>query len=91
MCFKSKVKQPKVDPATIAAPAPVMTDAPKGVEFGDDSNSDGSDTTDGIKDLKVAKEAQGDGTQAAVSKDTGIASSTKKKTPNASVKRALKR
>lgn len=90
MCFSSKAKQPKVDPATIAAPAPVMEEAPKGVEFGDDSNSDESDTTDGVKDLKIKKEEQGDGTQSAsVSTDTGVA--PKKKTPNASVKRALKR
>lgn len=90
MCFSSKTKQPKVDPATIAAPAPVMEEAPKGVEFGDDSNKDDSDTTDGIKDLKVEKEAKGDGTPAAtVAKDTGL--TVKKKTSNASVKRALKR
>lgn len=90
MCFSSKVKQPKVDPATIAAPAPVMEEAPKGVEFGDDSSSEGSDTADGIKDLKVKKDDQGDGTpSASVANDTGIVA--KKKTPNASVKRALKR
>lgn len=90
MCFSSKAKQPKVDPATIAAPAPVMEEAPKGVEFGDDSNSDGSDTTDGVKDLKIKKEEAGDGTPAAtVATDTGI--TDKKKVPNASIKRALKR
>lgn len=89
MCFSSKAKQPKVDPQSIAAPAPVNEEAPKGVEFGDDS-SDDSETKDGIKDLKIKKEEQGDGTPAAlVAKDTGI--STKKKSPNASVKRALKR
>lgn len=91
MCFSSKVKQPKVDPSTIAAPAPVMEELPKGVEFGDGSNSDESETTDGIEDLKVEKEQQGDGTPAAaVAKDTGL-SSTKKKSSSASVKRALKR
>jgi len=90
MCFSSKAKQQKVDPATIAAPAPVMEEAPKGVEFGDDSNSDGSDTPDDIKDLKIKKEEKGDGTQSAsVATDTGI--TAKKKTPNASIKRALKR
>lgn len=90
MCFSSKPKQPKVDPSTIAAPTPVMEEAPKGVEFGDGGNSDVSNTTDGIKDLKIKKEEQGDGTpSASVATDTGIAA--KKKTPNASVKRALKR
>ena len=89
MCFSSKPKQAKVDPQTIAAPTPVMEEAPKGVEFGDDSNSEGSETTDGIKDLKVTKDGQGDGTPpATVAKDTGIA---QKKTANTSVKRALKR
>jgi len=67
-----------------------MEEAPQGVEFGDDSNSDGSETTDGIKDLKVKKEDQGDGTPAAsVATDTGIA--PKKKVPNTAVKRALNR
>lgn len=89
MCFSAKAKQPKVDPSTIAAPAPVMEEPPKGVEFGDGSDGDKSETTDGIKDLKVKKEAQGDGTpSAAVATDTGLA---KAKTSNASVKRALKR
>lgn len=89
MCFSAKAKQPKVDPSTIAAPAPVMEEPPKGVEFGDGSDSDTSETTDGIKDLKIKKEEQGDGTPAAaVAKDTGLA---KKATSSSSVKRALKR
>jgi len=88
MCFSSKTKQPKVNPETIAAPAPVMEEAPTGVEFGDDSTSE-TDTTDGVKDLKVKKSETGEGTQSATSTDTGIA--PKKKTASASVKRALKR
>lgn len=90
MCFSSKSKQPKVDPKTIAAPAPVNEEAPKGVEFGDDSNSDESDTTDGVKDLKIKKEEHGDGTPtASVAKDTGIVA--KKKPSSSAVKRAMKR
>lgn len=90
MCFSSKPKKPKVDPKTIAAPTPVLEEAPKGVEFGDDPDSAEAATADGIEDLKVRKEEQGDGTQsAAVAKDTGI--TPKKKAPNASIKRALKR
>ncbi|MDD1013856.1 putative phage head protein [Pseudomonas rubra] len=89
MCFSSKVKQPKVSPQSIAAPAPVAEEAPKGVEFGDDSSSDNSDTTDGVKDLKVTKEKTGEGTQSAVASDTGTA--PVKKTTSASIKRALKR
>lgn len=89
MCFSAKTKQPKVDPTTIAAPAPVMEEAPKGVEFGDGSDdSKTTDTTDGIKDLKVSKEAQGDGTPASpVATDTG----TVKKSASSSIRRALKR
>lgn len=89
MCFSSKAKQPKVSPQSIAAPAPVAEEAPKGVEFGDGSNSDNSDTTDGIKDLKVKKEETGEGTQSAVASDTGKIIT--KKTASASIKRALKR
>jgi len=89
MCFSSKVKQPKVRPESIAAPAPVNEEAPKGIEFGDDSNSDDSDATNGIEDLKVPKTKTGEGTQSAVASDTGKA--TIKKTASASIKRALKR
>lgn len=89
MCFSSKVKQPKVNPESIAAPAPVTEEAPKGVEFGDDSSTDSSDATDGIKDLKVKKDQTGEGTQSAVASDTGKVST--KKTSSASIKRALKR
>lgn len=89
MCFSSKTKQPKVSPQSIAAPAPVAEEAPKGVEFGDDSSSDNSESTEGIKDLKVPKEKTGEGTQSAVSSDTGTA--PKKKVASASIKRALKR
>lgn len=89
MCFSSKPKQAKVSPESIAAPTPVAEEAPKGVEFGDDSNSDNSETTNGIKDLKVKKSETGEGTQSAVASDTGR--STTKKTASASIKRALKR
>lgn len=89
MCFSSKVKQPKVSPQSIAAPAPVAEEAPKGVEFGDDSSTDNSDATDGVKDLKVPKDKTGEGTQSAVASDTGKVST--KKTASASIKRALKR
>ncbi|WP_416310237.1 putative phage head protein [Pseudomonas guariconensis] len=39
MCFKTKVKTPKVS-SNIPAPEPVLMEEPKGVEFGDDPEKD---------------------------------------------------
>lgn len=93
MCFSSKAKTPKVDPNAIQAPTPVLAEEPKGVEFGDGASDDTTTgtETDGTKGLKVERD-KGDGTGAAVSKDTGIAKKpTLKKTGSSAVKRALKR
>jgi hypothetical protein len=93
MCFKSKMKQPKVSDQQ-AAPQPMLLEAPKGAEFGDgaDDTTDKGETTSGLKSLKIDKATveTGEGSQAATASDTGASKVTPiKKSP--AVKRALKR
>lgn len=58
MCFKAKVKTPKVKTAEIVAPPEPLKDAPAGVKFGgtddeDDSAGSGSSEVAGVSGLKV--------------------------------------
>ena len=87
MCFKSKVKTPKVDPDSLKAPEPVLIEEPKGVDFG--ASEDDQSTETGTDSLKVKKTTtdKGDGSSVATAKDTG----TSKVSGSAPVKRALKK
>lgn len=98
MCFKSKMKQPKVSDQQ-AAPQPMLLEAPKGAEYGDgaDDTTDSAETTSGLKSLKIDKTSteKGDGTQSSTATDTGAGSvvkdTTSKPKKSPAVKRALKR
>ncbi|AUV61740.1 hypothetical protein HOS76_gp46 [Pseudomonas phage Henninger] len=90
MCFKSKVKTPKTDPDALKAPEPVLIDEPKGVDFG--ASEDDQSTDSGVDGLTVKKSDvsdKGDGSSSATATDTGYSST--KKTPTATVKRAIKK
>lgn len=58
MCFKAKVKTPKVQTAAIVAPPEPLKDAPEGVKFGGGDDEDkaegtGSSEVAGVSGLKV--------------------------------------
>lgn len=92
MCFKSKQKVPKTNPDALKAPEPVLTEEPKGVDFGAD-DSDGQTDESGVEGLQVKKsdvKDGGDGSSDAVAVDTGVAPIKKVKT-NSPVKRAMKK
>lgn len=76
MCFKSKVKTPKVSTA-LPAPEPVLQEEPKGIDFGgEDSgaeNSSEEDTTEKV--TKIDREGSSSDVPSAFS----TASSTKRK------------
>lgn len=56
MCFSPKMKAPKVDTTVVPEPAP-LTEEPKGIQFGGDSDSNSSTSSEvsGRKSLKVEK------------------------------------
>lgn len=56
MCFSPKMKVPKADTTVVPEPAP-LTEEPKGIQFGGDSDSDKSSEVSGRKSLKVEKTA----------------------------------
>lgn len=69
MCFKSKVKTPKVN-TNPPAPEPVMLEDPKGIDFGgEESGSEQSDKDSKI--TKIDKDENGDGTAKPVATDKG--------------------
>lgn len=91
MCFSSKPKVAKTNPEALRAPEPVMAEEPKGIEFGgDDSEFKENIGTEG---LKVERKESGEGSQSAVSTDTGSTSLAKKTAPKqrGAVRRAMNR
>lgn len=95
MCFKSKApKTPKTDPEAVKAPAPVLIEEPKGVDFGSTEGDEATQNEDGIDGLKIKKVAgdsdKGDGSSDAVAADTGTGTIKKAKS-TAPIKKALKK
>lgn len=87
MCFSSKPKVAKTNPEALRAPEPVMAEEPKGVELGDeDSTFEENIGTEGLKIEK--KKTTGEGTQSAVSTDTGMSSKPVGKS-RSSIRRAI--
>lgn len=71
MCFKSKIKTPKVN-TNLPAPEPVLLETPKGVEYGtEESGAEQSDKDTDGKITKIDKEQEGDGTTKPVATDKG--------------------
>jgi len=69
MCFKAKVKTPKVQTAQIVAPTEPLKDAPSGVKFGggddeDNSSGTGSSEVAGVSSLKIKADSSIDKEQA---------------------------
>lgn len=92
MCFKSKVKTPKVSSA-LPAPEPVLLEDPKGIDYGgEESGAEGSEDADNIaridKDDEDDKET-GDGTSRATALDKGMSTAKKFSYTTSSVKRNL--
>lgn len=89
MCFSSKPKVAKTNPEALKAPEPVMAEEPKGIEFSGDDDSEFSENI-GTEGLKVDRVKSGEGSQTAVSTDTGISKKPVTKQRGA-VRRAMNR
>ena len=92
MCFKSKVKTPKVNTA-LPAPEPVLLEDPKGIDYGgEESGAEGSEDSDNIaridKDEDSSKDS-GDGTSSATALDKGMSTAKKFSYTTSSVKKNL--
>ena len=91
MCFKSKIKTPKVSTA-LPAPEPVMLEDPKGIDYGgEESGSEGSDdeSTDNIARIEKDDKDSGDGTSSATALDKGTSKVKKFSYTTSSIKKNL--
>lgn len=89
MCFKSKIKTPKVN-TNIPAPEPVLLEEPKGVEYGgEESGSEGSDTKTTKKITQIDRDEPGDGTSKATATDKGYSTPGKFSYTTSSIKKNL--
>ncbi len=82
MCFKPKIKTPKVDPNKIPAPEPIPLEEPKGIDFG-------AEDEDNSTDNKARIEREGTSTEVGSALSTAKAPSKSTTVTTSSVRKAL--